>query len=207
MKKFLNLSKVLIIALCAVLLFRECQKGKEQGKIIKVDGKKYEVIKHEIDTVEVVKDTVIYKKGKDIYHDTTIYVQIPVDRPIDTLSILSDFFAKNIYKDTLFLPDSLGWVILKDTISQNTIFAREFIANVKQREIKETTIVKELPKFQVYWGLGVGLDKVNLLNSVGANLLYKTKTDKIYQFSLGLSGNNLTPTLGLGAYWKISLKR
>jgi hypothetical protein len=59
----------------------------------------------------------------------------------------------------------------------------------------------------VYWGLGVGLDKVNLLNSVGANLLYKTKTDKIYQFSLGLSGNSLTPTLGLGAYWKISLKR
>ena len=207
MKSFLNLSKILIVILCGIILFQKCEKDKVDKRLIKVDGKKYEVIKHEIDTVEVVKDTTIYKKGKDIYHDTIIYVQIPVDRPIDTMSILKDFFAKNIYKDTLFLPDSLGYVVLNDTISENTIFGREFKANVKQRTITEMTIVKELPKNQLYFGFNAGVDKVNLLNSVGTGLLFKTKSDKIYSANISLMGNNLTPSVGLGMYWKIKIKK
>ena len=58
------------------------------------------VITH-IDTVVQVKDTTIYKKGKDIRHDSIIYVEVPVDRKIDTAAILKDYFAKVVYRDTL----------------------------------------------------------------------------------------------------------
>jgi hypothetical protein len=61
MKKTTNIIKLAIIAICAVLFWQKCEKDKngQKPQIIRVEGKKYELIKHDIDTVEVVKDTVI----------------------------------------------------------------------------------------------------------------------------------------------------
>ena len=165
-----------------------------------VDGKPYEVIKHEIDTIDIVKTKVITKEGKDIYHDTTIFVQVPVN--VDTLEIIKMYFAKNVYKDTLRLPDSLGYVVLLDTISKNTIESRMFTASVKQRTIKETTIVKELPKTKIFWGVGMGFDKVNYINNISANLLINTKCDKLYNVGFGVDINK-TPFVNASIYWKI----
>ena len=165
-----------------------------------VDGKPYEVIKHEIDTIDIVKTKVITKESKDIYHDTTIFVQVPMN--VDTLEIIKMYFAKNVYKDTLRLPDSLGYVVLLDTISKNTIESRMFTASVKQRTIKETTIVKELPKTKIFWGVGMGFDKVNYINNVSANLLINTKCDKLYNVGLGVDINK-TPFVNASIYWKI----
>ena len=165
-----------------------------------IDGKPYEVIKHEIDTVDIVKTKVITKQGKDIYHDTTIFVQVPVN--VDTMGILKAYFAKNVYNDTLHLPDSLGYVIMLDTISKNTIESRKFTANVKQRTIKETTIVKELPKTKIFWGVGMGFDKVNYINNIGLNLLINTKCDKLYNIGAGVDINK-TPFINASIYWKI----
>ena len=165
-----------------------------------VDGKPYEVIKHEIDTIDIVKTKVITKQGKDIYHDTTIYVQVPMN--VDTIAIIKNYFAKNVYKDTLYLPDSLGYIIMLDTISKNTIEARMFTANVKQRTIKETTIVKELPKTNLFWGVGIGFDKVNYINNVNVNLMLKTKCDKIYSIGAGVNIDK-TPFINTSIYWKI----
>ena len=103
-----------------------------------IDGKPYEVIKHTIDTVDIVKTKVVTKKGEDIYHDSTIYVPIPMN--VDTLQIIKEYFAKNVYKDTLQLPDSLCSVYVQDTISKNKIESRKYTASVKQRTIKETLI-------------------------------------------------------------------
>jgi hypothetical protein len=165
-----------------------------------INGKPYEVIKHEIDTVEVVKTTVKTKKGADIYHDTTIYVPVPVN--VDTLEIIKSYFAKNVFKDTLKLNDSLGFVFIQDTISQNKIFSRKYVAKVKQREIKETTIVKELPKPHLYWGIGMGFDKVNYVNNVNANLLLQTKCERIYGLGAGVDAHK-TPFINATVYWKI----
>lgn len=165
-----------------------------------VNGKHYEVIKHDIDTIDIIKTKVITKQGKDIYHDTTIFVQIPVN--VDTLEIIKMYFAKNVYKDTLHLPDSLGYVVLKDTISRNTIESRMFTANVKQRTIKETTIVKELPKTKIFWGVGMGFDKVNYINNISANILINTKCDKLYNIGVGADINK-TPFVNASIYWKI----
>ena len=118
MKKLLNLKNIAIALLIVIVVFQQCGGNKKTtGEIVKVDGKKYELIKHEIDTVEVVKTKVVTKKGEDIYHETIKEVTIPAI--VDTQALLQDYFAKNIYKDTLQLPDSLGTVSLIDTITQN----------------------------------------------------------------------------------------
>ena len=165
-----------------------------------IDGKPYEVIKHEIDTIDIVKTKVITKQGKDIYHDTTIFVQVPMN--VDTMAIIKNYFAKNVYKDTLHLPDSLGYVILLDTISKNTIESRMFTASVKQRTIKETTIVKELPKTKIFWGVGLGFDKTNYIHHIQGNLLINTKCDKLYNIGAGVDINKV-PFINASIYWKI----
>jgi len=165
-----------------------------------INGKPYEVIKHDIDTVEVVKTTIKTKKGDDIYHDTTIYVPVPLN--IDTLEIIKSYFAKNVYKDTLKLNDSLGFVFIQDTISQNKIATRKYVAKVKQREIKETTIVKELPKPHIYWGIGMGFDKTNFVNNINGNLLYQSKCQRIYGLGAGMDAHS-TPFVNATIYWKL----
>ena len=215
MKKLLNLKNIAIALLVAIVLFQQCGGNKKgTGEIVKVDGKKYELIKHEIDTVEVVKTKVVTKKGEDIYHETIVEKEVIIPAVIDTAALLKDYYSKVLYKDVLVLPDSLGTVAVTDTISQNKILGRTFNANVKQRTIKETTIVKELPKTKVFYGLEGGFNKADVVSSVGAGVLINTKKDKIYQLGLGVTNQTtdginggFTPYIRGGVYWKIKLKK
>ena len=216
MKKLLNLKNIAIALLVAIVVFQQCGGNKKgTGEIVKVDGKKYELIKHEIDTFEVVKTKVVTKKGEDIYHETIVEKEVIIPAVVDTMALLKDYYSKVLYKDTLTLPDSLGTVSLIDTISQNKIFGRTFNANVKQRTIKETLIVKELPKTQVYYGFTGGFNKADVVSNIGAGLLIKSKSDKIYQLGIGVAnkvgtdGTNgvLSPFIGGGVFWKIKFKK
>jgi len=215
MKKLLNFKNIVIAALIIFVLLEWFNPGGVMpGKKVIIAGKAYEVIKHDIDTIDIVKTKVVTKKGEDIYHETIVEKEIRIPAVVDTLALLKDYYSKVLYKDTLHLPDSLGTVSLLDTISQNKILGRTFNANVKQRTIKETMIVKELPKTQVYYGLTGGFNKTDVVSNVGAGLLVKTKTDKIYQLGIGVSnkvtdGTNgtLSPYIGGGVYWKIKLKK
>ena len=215
MKKLLNLKNIAIALLIVVVVFQQCGGNKKgTGEIVKVDGKKYELIKHEIDTVEVVKTKVVTKKGEDIYHETIVEKEVIIPTIVDTAALLKDFFAKNIYKDTLNLPDSLGIVSLIDTITQNKIFGRTFNASVKQRTIKETTIVKELPKTKVFYGLEGGFNKADVVSHLGFGVLINTKQDKIFHLGIGAANRTtdgtsgaLSPYIGGGVYWKIKFKK
>jgi len=213
MKKLLNLKNIAIALLIVIVVFQQCGGDKTKtGEIVKVDGKKYELIKHEIDTVEIVKTKVVTKKGEDIYHETIKEVTIPVI--VDTQALLQDYFAKNIYKDTLQLPDSLGIVSLIDTITQNKILGRTFNASVKQRVIKETTIVKELPKTKLFYGFEGGFNKADVVSHLGFGVLVNTKKDKMFHLGLGVANRTtdgtsgaLAPYIGGGVYWKLKLKK
>jgi hypothetical protein len=213
--KFLNLKNIAIAVLVVIVLLEYFNPGgKMPGRTVRIDGKKYEVIKHDIDTFEVVKTKVVTKKGADIYHETIVEKEVVIPTIVDTAALLKDFFAKNVYKDTLRLPDSLGIVAVTDTITQNKILGRTFNASVKQREIKETLIVKELPKTQVYYGFNGGFNKADVVSNIGAGVIIKTKKDKIYQLGAGVAnrvtdGTNgtLSPYVGAGVYWKIKLKK
>ena len=215
MKKLLNFKNIAIVALIIFVLLELFNPGGIMpGKKVFINGKAYEVIKHEIDTVDVIKTKVVTKKGEDIYHEVIVDHEVRVPVNVDTNAILKDFYSKVLYKDTLHLPDSLGTVAVIDTISQNKIFGRTFNANVKQRTIKETMIVKEPARNQVYYGLTGGFNKADVVSSVGAGLILKTKKDKIYQFTLGVNNRitdgttgGFSPYVGFGTYWKIKVKK
>ncbi len=203
---------LLIIILATVIFFMRACGGNDTTDVptekVKVNGKTYEVLKHTRDTIYVPKYITITKKGEDIYHDTTIYVKVPMD--VDTAQILKDFFAKNVYTDTLKLDDSLGLVTIRDTISQNKIVRRTFTAKINQKEITDTLILKQPNKAQVYVGVNAGVDKVVGINNVGGSILFKDKKDKIYQIGVGVVNRNngtLTPYINGGLYWKIKLKK
>ena len=215
MKKFLNFKNIAIAALIIFVLLQWFNPGDIlPGKKVFIAGKAYEVIKHEIDTVDIVKTKVVTKKGDDIYHETIVEKEVIIPAIIDTAALLKDYYSKVLYKDVLVLPDSLGTVAVTDTISQNRILGRTFNANVKQRTIKETTIVKELPKTKVFYGLEGGFNKADFVSSVGAGVLINTKKDKIYQLGLGVDNRTTDGTNGTfspyvrgGVYWKIKLKK
>jgi hypothetical protein len=215
MKKLLNFKNIVIAALIIFVLLEWFNPGGVMpGKKVFIAGKAYEVIKHEIDTIDIVKTKVVTKKGEDIYHETIVEKEVIIPTVIDTMALLKDYYSKVLYKDTLVLPDSLGIVALNDTISQNKILGRTFNASVKQRTIKETTIVKELPKTKVFYGLEGGFNKADFISSVGAGVLINTKKDKIYQLGLGVNNQTtdgvnggFSPYLRGGVYWKIKIKK
>ena len=215
MKNLLNFKNIAIAVLIIFVLLEWFNPGGVMpGKKVFIAGKAYEVIKHEIDTVDIVKTKVVTKKGEDIYHETIVEKEVIIPAVIDTMALLKDYYSKVLYKDVLVLPDSLGTVAVTDTISQNKILGRTFNANVKQRTIKETTIVKELPKTKVFYGLEGGFNKADFVSSVGAGVLINTKKDKIYQLGLGVTnqttdGTNggFTPYVRGGVYWKLKLKK
>ena len=215
MKKLLNFKNIVIAALIIFVLLEWFNPGGVMpGKKVFIAGKAYEVIKHEIDTVDIVKTKVVTKKGEDIYHETIVEKEVIIPTIIDTAALLKDYYSKVLYKDVLVLPDSLGTVAITDTISQNKILGRTFNASVKERTIKETMIVKEPAKTQLYYGLNGGFNKADLVSAVGAGLILKTKKDKIYQFTLGVNNRttdgttgSFSPYVGFGTYWKIKVKK
>ena len=215
MKNLLNFKNIAIAVLIIFVLLEWFNPGGVMpGKKVFIAGKAYEVIKHDIDTIDIVKTKVVTKKGEDIYHETIVEKQVVIPAVIDTMALLKDYYSKVLYKDTLVLPDSLGTVSILDTITQNKILGRTFNASVKQRTIKETMIVKELPKTKVFYGLEGGFNKADFVSSVGAGILINTKKDKIYNLGLGVNnrttdGTNggFSPYVKGGVYWKIKLKK
>lgn len=204
--KIFDLKTLLIIGLIVVILLMRMCDGEtdNEKKIVKIDGKKYEVIKHTVDTVIVPVKQTVYKEGKTIYKDNPIYINVPSD--VDTTKILKEFYSKVVYKDTLKLKDSLGYIAITDTITKNSILNRLFDANINKTTVKETMIVKEIPRNQVYAGGVVGFDRTNIVNFLGPNLVLKTKKDKMFSFGVGY-GLNKNLSVQTGMYWKISLKK
>ena len=101
-----------------------------------------------------------------------------------------------------------------DTITQNKILGRTFNASVKQRTIKETTIVKELPKTKLFYGFEGGFNKADVVSHLGFGVLVNTKKDKMFHLGLGVANRTtdgtsgaLAPYIGGGVYWKLKLKK
>lgn len=206
--EYLDLKTILIIGLIIVILFmRMCDgSGEDDVNVVNVDGKKYELVKHTVDTILVPVKQTVYKEGKTIYKEVPIYIQLPPNTKIDTQLILREYYSKIVYKDTLKLKDSLGYIAITDTIFKNAILNRVFDANVNKITIKDITIVKELPTNEVYIGGMAGFDKGNIVNFVGPSIVLKTKKDKMYSLAVGY-GTDKNVSIQAGAHWKVSLKK
>jgi hypothetical protein len=204
-----NFFLIIILILAGIIVFQQCTSDSGDDKpIIKVDGKKYELLSQKIDTVFVDKFKTKYLKGSDIYHETIVEkekrVEVPVYLKGDTIRIVEDYHKKVLYKDKLVLDDNLGTIELTDTISMNKIIGRKWNAQIKERTITDTKIVKELPRNQVYAGLSGVVGNQNVL--VGPQISLKTKKDNIYGLNVYLD-NNLNKYIGFNLAWKIKLKK
>ncbi len=228
-KQFLRLDikTIVIIGLIIFLLLRGCGEGSPSDvEVVKVDGEKYELLEKNIDTVYVEKRVEVPKYvPKYITKVDTVSVKIPMD--IDTLEIVNQYFATYRVKDTIQLnydfpegvtdslgqkpPSNLGWGVISDDISQNRITNREINWNFKVPTVYNTTIVKDLPKNQVFYGFNLSGNKENILSTASGGLILKTKTDKMYQLNIGVqtnpNTNGVVPYIGGGLYWKINLNK
>ena len=204
-----NFFIIIILVLVGVIVVQQCTSGGDSDKpLVNVDGKNYELLKHKIDTVVVEHTQIKYRKGNDIYHETIVEkekrVEVPVYLKGDTIRIVQEYNKKVLYKDKLVLDNDLGLIELTDTISQNKIIGRKWSAQIKERTITDTKIVKELPKNQVY--VGVGGMAGNSLVIAGPTLSLKTKKDNIYGLNVYVD-NNLNKYIGVNLAWKIKLKK
>ena len=187
---FKNIQTLLIVVLVVIILFmRACDGGNDP-----IEPKVITKVEVRYDTIETIKETYVPKWR------TKIVTEIDTFRaPIDTLSILRDYYAKYYYSDTLQI-DTVGYAIINDTITRNTILARDIRTNIL---IPTTTITKEiyLNNREFYWGVGLQ-GRTDQLNYLGGELLYRNKKRQIYGFGLGVN-QDFQPVLSGRMYWKI----
>jgi hypothetical protein len=192
MKKYVSsIQTLLIIALAVILLFqRNCSGDK------KIEPEVIVTIETKWDTVSVTQTEYVPKWRTKVVekHDT-----VAISKDIDTMSILKDYYSKYYYTDTLTL-DTLGYIVLNDTVTKNSIMSRSFDSKI---QIPTTTITKEifLNKRELYWGLGVQ-GQTDQLNYLGGELMYKTRNKQQYGIGIGVN-QDFQPVVSGRMYWKI----
>lgn len=153
------------------------------------------IIVTKIDTIVDVKNIVKYKKGNDIPF-VVLDTFVKIDEVHDTAYIVKDYKEVKSYYDTLKI-DSLQYVYVTDTISQNKILGRGFGGHFVEKTIKiETT--KTLPaKFAVYWGVLGDYREFDKKVGFGFGLAFKMPKNGL--FTLGATTNQYS----IGIYKKL----
>ncbi|MFK5856097.1 MAG: hypothetical protein QM503_08210 [Bacteroidota bacterium] len=187
-------SYIIIIVLVAILLLqRECNTSTESYDCNHL----VEVVTDTIyDTVEIL--SVQYVPSIS-YIDTGSVVW--KYHKIDTALILSNYFSKYYYQDTI-LNDTVGLIILRDTITQNRISYRNPSISIYPRLIKQTTLLKQVtqPKLKLFLGLGLGGNMSHF--SLSPSLMLITKKQTSYSLSYDLLNNDVNFTM----YWKLKFR-
>ena len=223
----LDIKTIIIVGLIIFLLIRGCGDTPQGTKeIVKVDGKKYELVDKTIDTVFVEKRVEVPTYVPK-YVDRVVEKIVKIPTHVDSLQIIKDYYSKFVTKDTLrltyeFAPEitidsigtkpnpTLGFGVITDTITQNKILSRDVVWNFEVPTIYNTTIVKDLPKTQLYYGFNLGGNKQDIFSTASGGLILKTKSDKLYQLNLGVQTNGVdgvVPYIGGGIFWKINLNK
>ena len=190
MKNFFNNIQTLVIVALVVLLFlqRSCSSSSTPTEKVKVDT----LI--QFDTIEIIKNNYVPQWKEKIV------TQIDTIRDtIDTATVIQDYYSKYYYSDTVKV-DTIGNLVINDTICQNTIFKRNINTNIV---IPTLHVVKTVyvNKTEFYWGLGLG-GNAGQINYIGADFVLKLKNDQAYGFGVGLD-NTLKPAFRGSMLWKI----
>ena len=135
-----------------------------------------------------------FKKGDSIPFVVldTIY---QIDQVHDTAYIVNDYNKIKVYTDTLRI-NTDNSVYIKDTITQNRILGRSFLANLSQKTITITNDIYHKPKNDLFIGLLGDLRRFDNKIGIGVGLNYK-KQNESYIF------NYTTNQISFGMYKKL----
>ena len=188
-KVFDNIQTLLIVVLVIVILMKSCGEKNIESQV---------TTKTKIEYIPVEKKVPQYIPQ----WKTRIETEIDIDTfltKVDTSAILNDYYSKYYYEDTLSL-DTLGYVLVKDTINKNKIVSRNIDYKLLIPKITiEKTII--LNKREFYTGFGI-TGNIDQLNYIGVEGLYRTK--KKQAFGLGIGVNQyFIPVISGRMYWKI----
>ena len=154
-----------------------------------------------ITEVEVRYDTIKVTETQYIpkYVEKTVVDIDTFNVPIDTLTILKDYYAKYYYIDTIEI-DSLGTIVVSDTVTRNLISKRDVQSNIL---IPTTTVNNTvyLNKRELYGGISVS-GQPDQINLVGGELLYRNKRKQAYGFGVGVNPD-FQPVYTVRMYWKV----
>lgn len=191
---FKNIQNLLIVVLVIILLLRSC--GGDKDIIGTKISKPTTITKVEIryDTIQTVVNKYIPK-----WRDRIVIKTDTILASIDTLAILKDYYAKYVYSDTLMI-DTVGYAIINDTITRNSIFSRNVTTNILIPTITQTNTVY-INKSEWYWGLNL-TGRSSQINYLGGGLLYKSKNKNIYGLGAGVN-QNFQPVISASYYMKI----
>ena len=137
------------------------------------------IILTKIDTVYQEKTFTKYIKGKDIPH-LVISDIILKDTVHDTVTIVKDYLTTKVYTDTFTLDSSKFTII--DTISQNVIQGRQFLAHIKERTITITNDIYHKDKNSLYLGILGDLRRFDNKLGIGVGLTFKTAKNDLFTF-------------------------
>ena len=186
---FKNIQTLLVVALAALLLY---QRGCSSTPPVEP-----EIITEVITRWDTLK--VATKEYVPKYIRKTVVEIDTFQVPIDTMSILRDYYAKYFYTDTIKV-DSLGFIVINDTVTRNLISKRDVQSNIF---IPTTTINNTiyLYKRELFGGISVG-STPSAIQNLNGELLFVNKKRQAYGFGLGLN-NNFDPIYTARLYWKI----
>ena len=193
----------IIVVLAIIILLQRCGKGNTTPTETKTIR----------DTIWIHKDSTIYSKPQLIKT-----IPVPIERwskeylPDTNYSkllkqyqdIVVTYLSSNLLRDSIKI-DSIGYIKIIDTISQNIVKGRSTSYKFSYPKIKETITIIPEPKRQMYAGIGLGGDAVKLIDQVSLGLLYKDKKDRIFGASIMASPSGIE--YGVQSFWKIKLKK
>ena len=186
---FKNIQTLLIVVLAALLFFqRSCSSTPP------VEPEVITEVVTKWDTVKVEQTKYVPKIIEKVVVNIDTF-----STPIDTVSVLKDYYAKYFYTDTIQL-DTLGSIIVNDTITRNLISFRDVQSNIF---IPTTTITNTtyLYKREFFGGISVGANQ-QMIQNINGELLYVNKKRNAYGFGIGLNPD-FQPVYTGRLYWKI----
>ena len=150
------------------------------------------VTKTTVDTILTTKTLLKHTKGKDILVRTIDTLPI---LKIDTVFTIRDYNTVKEYKDTITQDSNL--YVITDTISQNKIIGRSFLAKVQEKTIVITNNIEHKNKASVYLGYrgDMSHDYTKVAHSI--NLHLKTRNKGIWSIGYGTNGYSLGYSLKL----------
>lgn len=193
-----DIKNILIVILVIIIIFLSQCNGRRGGGV--EPGRIISDTIIEWDTVTFEKEVYIPKwKTKTETIIETITQTDTITLPIDTASVIGDFYTKYYYSDTINI-DTIGYVIVDDTIYLNKIYSRNILSkfNIPSQTITNTVF---LNKTEFYVGFGVA-GGISQLNYVGGEFLLRTKKRSVYGVGLGID-QNLKPVLTARMFWKL----